>query len=233
MENLPNEVILKVWSFLTIRDLGNCAQVSKRFKNICSDESLWKKINLSDKIVPTVFIEKILVRGCEFLNLNNAILEGDSYFLSNSKLRYLDLSNTTADFGVLEDLVGSCQSLEKLSLDGSTINSNILTRVCLNNGQSLVVLDLSGYQGLHDTIKILVDNCVNLSELNLSFLTKYRSKTIAQRYVNSKCEYIDNVDFFSEQTIFEALHQEFKFSTHHIICLNKVFYIHQKLVINH
>ena len=69
MENLPNEVILKVWSFLTIRDLGNCAQVSKRFKNICSDESLWKKINLSDKIVPTVFIEKILARGCEFLNL--------------------------------------------------------------------------------------------------------------------------------------------------------------------
>ena len=199
MENLPNEVILKVWSFLTIRDLGNCAQVSKRFKNICSDESLWKKINLSDKIVPTVFIEKILARGCEFLNLNNAILEGDSYFLSNSKLRYLDLSNTTADFGVLEDLVGSCQSLEKLSLDGSTINSNILTRVCLNNGQSLVVLDLSGYQGLHDTIKILVDNCVNLSELNLSFLTKYRSKTIAQRYVNSKCEYFDNVDFFQNR----------------------------------
>ena len=199
MENLPNEVILKVWSFLTIRDLGNCAQVSKRFKNICSDESLWKKINLSDKIVPTVFIEKILARGCEFLNLNNAILEGDSYFLSNSKLRYLDLSNTTADFGVLEDLVGSCQSLEKLSLDGSTINSNILTRVCLNNGKSLVVLDLSGYQGLHDTIKILVDNCVNLSELNLSFLTKYRSKTIAQRYVNSKCEYFDNVDFFQNR----------------------------------
>ena len=223
MENLPNEVILKVWSFLTIRDLGNCAQVSKRFKNICSDESLWKKINLSDKIVPTVFIEKILARGCEFLNLNNAILEGDSYFLSISKLRYLDLSNTTADFGVLEDLVGSCQSLEKLSLDGSTINSNILTRVCLNNGQSLVVLDLSGYQGLHDTIKILVDNCVNLSELNLSFLTKYRSKTIAQRYVNSKCEYFDNVDFFPNRQFLRLCTKNLNFLPTILYVLTKCF----------
>lgn len=190
MEYLPSEILLKVLTHVTIKDLKNCAQVSKRFKYICNDEMLWQKINLCDKIVSTIFIEKILEKGCLYLNLNNAVLEGDSYFVSDSKLKYLDLSKTTADFGVLEDLVGSCKSLEKLSLAESTINSNILNRVCLNNGKTLSVLDLSGFQRLHDTIKILVDTCVNLTELNLSYFTKNLSKTIAQR--NLWCPNLNN-----------------------------------------
>ena len=45
------------------------------------------------------------------------MLEGDSEFPAKSKLKYLDLSHTKADFGILEELVGTCNSLEKLSLD--------------------------------------------------------------------------------------------------------------------
>ena len=60
LDNLPNEVLLKVFTYLNIRDLGYCAQVSKRLGDISIDESLWQKINVFNKVVPTGFIQHIL-----------------------------------------------------------------------------------------------------------------------------------------------------------------------------
>jgi len=184
LDNLPNEVLLKVFTYLNIRDLGYCAQVSKRLGDISIDESLWQKINVFNKVVPTGFIQHILKRGCQYLNLNSAVLEGDSEFPTKSKLKYLDLSHTKADFGILEELVGTCNSLEKLSLDGSTINVDTLTNVSLKNGSTLKVMDLSVFSGLNETMMIFVEYCDNLTELNLCFLTKYRSMVRDQWWHN-------------------------------------------------
>ena len=41
-EQLPDEVILKVLCLLPIQDLIQCATLSRRFKVICKDFSLWK-----------------------------------------------------------------------------------------------------------------------------------------------------------------------------------------------
>ena len=60
LDNLPNEVLLKVFTYLNIRDLGYCAQVSTRLRDISIDESLWQKINVFNKVVPTGFIQHIL-----------------------------------------------------------------------------------------------------------------------------------------------------------------------------
>ena len=40
LTNLPDEVILKLFSYLSIQDLGNWTKVSKRFRNICWDKAL-------------------------------------------------------------------------------------------------------------------------------------------------------------------------------------------------
>ena len=40
MTDLPDEVILKIFSHLCIKDLGNWTEVSKRFRNICWDKAL-------------------------------------------------------------------------------------------------------------------------------------------------------------------------------------------------
>ena len=40
LTNLPDEVILKLFSYLNIQDLGNWTKVSKRFRNICWDKAL-------------------------------------------------------------------------------------------------------------------------------------------------------------------------------------------------
>ena len=50
LQKLPNEIILKVFSYLETKDLIQYGHVSKRIRDICHDESLWKKINLYDKI---------------------------------------------------------------------------------------------------------------------------------------------------------------------------------------
>ena len=38
MENFPDEIILKILSYLNIFDLAKCAQVSKQLMNICEDK---------------------------------------------------------------------------------------------------------------------------------------------------------------------------------------------------
>ena len=37
---LPNKILAKIFSYLSLKDLGNCAQVSKRVWEICQIESL-------------------------------------------------------------------------------------------------------------------------------------------------------------------------------------------------
>ena len=46
LEDLPNELILKVLCFLETIDLICCSQLSKRIRAISHDESLWQKMNL-------------------------------------------------------------------------------------------------------------------------------------------------------------------------------------------
>ena len=43
LDHLPDEVQLKIFKFLAIEDVIHCAQVSKRIRRICQDESIWKK----------------------------------------------------------------------------------------------------------------------------------------------------------------------------------------------
>lgn len=45
---LPNEVILKIFSHLNIRDRLKVAQVSKSWKELISDKFYWKKLSFKD-----------------------------------------------------------------------------------------------------------------------------------------------------------------------------------------
>ena len=55
-EDLPVEIELKVMSYLDIRDLLRCTQISKKVRALCQDKSLWQKINLSWKKIPISFV---------------------------------------------------------------------------------------------------------------------------------------------------------------------------------
>ena len=47
----PDEILLKVLSYLPVKDLIPCGQVSKRIRAISHDEILWQRINLHNKVL--------------------------------------------------------------------------------------------------------------------------------------------------------------------------------------
>ena len=130
---------LKNWSEI---DLIRCGQVSIRFRNICQDAELWKKINLCGKKVPSTFIQNVLDNGCRYLSLANSRVNGTLDLTKQIyPVKYLDLSNCDASNDtVLEELVGSCYSLQKLSLSKLTLglHSNMVQNI-VQNGFTLKV----------------------------------------------------------------------------------------------
>ena len=177
---MPDEVILKVFTYLDLRDLIYSVQVSKRLQVISKDESLWQKINLYQKVVPPEFLQKVISNGCKYLSLVNANLSEGIFNLTKrkSQLKYLELTNFRANSQVLEELICSCQSLEKFSFSCydvpydsyHSLNTKMIESFCIENGKSLQILDLTWCTGLDlISVYLIVDNCVELKELNLEY----------------------------------------------------------------
>ena len=60
-EPFPNELILKVLTYLKVEEIARCHPVSKTFNEICHDESLWKKINIHNiDLVPAKLLQLVL-----------------------------------------------------------------------------------------------------------------------------------------------------------------------------
>ena len=74
---LPDEMILKIFSSLDLEDLLNCAKTSKRLRNISQDFTLWSSLNLYFATIPCELIEYVMdnVR-CKHLSLMSAQLLG-------------------------------------------------------------------------------------------------------------------------------------------------------------
>ena len=162
--DLPDEVQLKILKFLGIEDIVHCAQVSKRTRRICNDESIWEKINLSNKVVPSDFIDHILQKGCKYISLAMSTIVGGLNLSRNDYgVKYLDVSMCKADEGVLEKLINSCQSLQKLSLCHMELNPNAMKSLC---HQTLQTLDLSCFEGLNLELTTNILSCQTLTEVS-------------------------------------------------------------------
>ena len=117
--DLPDELILKVLSYTETVDILRCGGVSKRIRTISNDNSLFQLVNLSGKIVKADFLDTVLNKGCKSLNLSASSMRGNLSLIQKSQLTKLDLSNCQEiSYDVLEELLGSCHSLENLSLKG-------------------------------------------------------------------------------------------------------------------
>ena len=128
LEDLPDEVILKLFSYLDTADLIRCGHLSKRLRAISSDESLWQKMNLFKKIVPTSFLQFVLERGCKFLSLHKTCVHGTLNLTKPTKLKYLDLNSCIADaHGAIEKLLDTCHFLEKLAFSVDQDHCNLST----------------------------------------------------------------------------------------------------------
>ena len=71
MENLqlPNEIVLKIFGYLSFVDLIQCAKASKRFNTICKDKSLSYSKEILKKDI--VMRENYYINFQYFLELQN------------------------------------------------------------------------------------------------------------------------------------------------------------------
>ena len=92
-EDLPNEVIVLIFTSMNIKEILNCTKVSKRIKVICQNEALWQKVNLhKHPNLSSGFVKIVVQNGCKYLNLKMAKICGNLSLEKPTKLKYLDAS---------------------------------------------------------------------------------------------------------------------------------------------
>ena len=150
LEDLPDEIILKIFSFLNRKKLFLASLASKRMYNISQESSMfqrWLKINFFNKTLPTSLLEKVLTKGCKYLSLQHATLVGNLKLEKRTLLKCLDISNCRSEH-VLVEVLASCYSLEKLCLIESRLESINMNDLTAQNGQTLQVLNMINCRGL-------------------------------------------------------------------------------------
>ena len=201
-QDLPEELILKVLSYSEPEDLITSGHVSKRFRTISHDSSLWQRVNLSKKVVKTEFLEVILSKGCKSLNLSESTIINSfsiyqnhwpSFLLfagarrehsivsplyQNSQLRELDLSGIE-DVEASEEILASCNFLEKLKMLW-TLTSKMAASIC-QNCKTLQILDLSATMGDLDSHLHIIENCQELKEVTLSLNPSLNTQSCNRR----------------------------------------------------
>ena len=212
-QDLPDELILKILSYLEVIDLISCGQVSKRTRNISQDSSLWVTANLEKKIVKTDLLELILSKGCKILNISNSIVVGSLSSNIKSHLKVLNLSQSAwglptlslpgpANYyeeymAILEQLLLSCCSLQQLEMEGLCITSKMAASIC-KNGKTLQALNLNDsfvYESFYPYYVATYRQCNPVISNILQTIIKYcrELKEVDLSYVNGD-EGLSDVD---------------------------------------
>ena len=144
LEDLSDEVILNILSFLELPDLNRFSQVSKRLR--------------------------ILYRSCKNLCIKRCRLTGATYL--QDWIENLELYQCDFTYGVLEALMSSSHSLKKFSLTNYTkynlFHRNLHTFYS-RNGKTLRTLNLAFTSILDEKhMDIIVKNCTGLKEVDFS-----------------------------------------------------------------
>jgi hypothetical protein len=78
LEQLPDELLLKALSFLCHKDLCTVSEVSKKFRRLAFDPTLWKHIVLDD--LPPITLEcwRLMVSRCTLLTSLYIVQQGEN-----------------------------------------------------------------------------------------------------------------------------------------------------------
>ena len=183
IEALPDEILVKIFSLISIKDLCKVSQVSHRMRNISQENCLWREIKIWAQVVPEKFMQKMIKFEVQYLTLeccSIAPLPVELLEENNMNLKYLNISKCLGDDEFLANLVASSKSLEYINF-GETRGS--LVYKCIQNiplQNSITTIDFTGMSKLvaengpgwnkltFASIKILIDNCQELTNVSFS-----------------------------------------------------------------
>ena len=192
IENLPDEILLGVFEYLEFKDLGRCLQVSKMFRKVGLDKTLWQTIKTVDKDVSAEFLVQALNHGTKHINikstsspswstlprenLKSPVLYNLTHcdFLEFPKQNQLKTLNLDIGGGknIVSALLDTCQKLEKLYLSRFSQFDEfkqVLSCIAIN-GQSLRIINLGNIQLDFARVQIVCDNCVELTEVAVNLV---------------------------------------------------------------
>ena len=92
IEDLPEEIILKILSLVNIRDLFQCLGVNNKIRAFANDESLWSKMHIDgynfNNELPAELLPQILAKGCQYLSLYLCCIEKNNLRRFEKKLQF-------------------------------------------------------------------------------------------------------------------------------------------------
>jgi len=195
IEDLPNEILLKIFNYLEFKDLGYCAQISHRFREISRSPSLWETVIENNQTIPAGFILHALNLGCKYLHLENSTITvtNDSDYVmhklpKDNQVKHLNLRNFQDHCDDSTKLMIACRSLEKLSLSSLDFNKARYIPSIERNGSTLKTLDLSDCSGLtYKQIQRIFTACHKLEELDLSSTNYYKISKLSTQSISFVC----------------------------------------------
>lgn len=203
LNDLPDEILLKIFLYLSSpKDFGRCLQVSKRFNQILKDVKLWQNIRiwnckfLRRKRISAKFFSQALDYGLENLSLRRCVVNGVLECRDKNQLKSLYLKWMNFYKGDNREFVSSmfenCQFLQRLFIQGRGSSKLDFQRITLN-GHSLKVVNIYFHQDRFrvwwtqasltlnlEIVKLIVDNCTELSELALSNISQEAVEYLCQ-----------------------------------------------------
>ena len=204
LEDLPEEIILKILGQVNIRDLIRCFFVNKKIRKIADDKSLWEKMNLQSNVdLPAELFSKLIEKGCEYLSIHGFIpaVKGNARFEKNSKLKYLGFQASKSTNGLTE-FAASCYDLEKLSVVCFDIDRSAFDQVLaciIQNRSTLKVLSIVNCQIMsYESMRLILTFCQGLTDLNIGWISI--SQEIMDMFCSNLTIGIEKLDISGQPT---------------------------------
>ncbi|KAG0333534.1 hypothetical protein BG000_009093 [Podila horticola] len=161
-DKLPREIKVHVFRYLTTFQLIRVSRVSRAWRNIALDGSLWKAIDTT-RYYKTIQDDQLLNLGVSasgFLRYVNFRVLSSKY---NSGCAQLSSDS-------LSTIAEHCPNVERLDLTGCRkLSSKALADVCMNM-TSLIHLDLASLSAVNNyTLQAMAVYCRSLRVLNLAW----------------------------------------------------------------
>ncbi|XP_048451230.1 S-phase kinase-associated protein 2 isoform X2 [Rhincodon typus] len=173
---LPDELLLVIFRFLSLPHLLKASRVSKRWYRLAFDKSLWYSVDLSKGNLSPGTVGQVLGAGvvvfrspCSFLG--DPMFKDERAIAGSEDLLCLNLSGCSC-FGAqaLSQMLRSCSRLDELNISWCKFSSQHIQAIVSQIPDSVTQLNISGYRrSLHNSdVEALCRRCPWMTDLDLS-----------------------------------------------------------------
>ncbi|XP_068190777.1 S-phase kinase-associated protein 2 [Antennarius striatus] len=166
---LPDELLLRISSYLCLQDLLRMSLVCKRWRRVALDKALWASVDLEGSTHTDAALQQVLRNGVRRLRCPRSFIERSHFTGSGPLLMVqMDLSSSSIPTSALESIVCRCRLLENLSLEGLQLSDAIMSSLSAN--PHLRQLNLSGCSGFSAAaLGEALQRCSSIKQLNVSW----------------------------------------------------------------